>query len=619
MKRVFPSQVNSVHASEADVNADAAIPHSALSDGNRRVSSSAATLGLALSVGISGLFVSSQTHSAIALEPEVARASASLSLTGLDVEKAPKPIATNAEAEAEIPTTAAIASELPAPIVRADQENIPVIAPLQDVEVHTQDVEVHTDETAVRSALDRPEESELDYPTDSEKSTVREWKQFEPEWNASSETDVHVADEPTIPVMEYSADGESESVVSDAVPTIPPLESSESPTVAQSSIPNSTPSSVYQVSEGDTIYSIASKYGISEKSIEQLNQLSDPNFLKVGQNLSVPAETKTIAWSETPTAQQPAYIAARVESSNDLTPREIALTGRPDTANNAPMDWLASDVQQQPVPQLASEPESSNDPYVEELRADVSKLREKYRVRYDAPVIPATPTVTEPTDSATVSTTETIARQAASLPAWAAPHASAGVVESPQLADKPTSSTAPEEAKSPVAAVSAGQPAYISPVRVSPELPALPGATAYLPNTPGHQQTRPEQEKFAGYIWPSEGELSSPYGWRWGRMHRGIDIAGPIGTPIVAAASGVVSYADWNDGGYGYLVEITHADGSITLYAHNDRILVNEGEEVAQGQQISEMGSTGFSTGPHLHFEVHHAGEGAVDPIAYLP
>jgi murein DD-endopeptidase MepM/ murein hydrolase activator NlpD len=148
---------------------------------------------------------------------------------------------------------------------------------------------------------------------------------------------------------------------------------------------------------------------------------------------------------------------------------------------------------------------------------------------------------------------------------------------------------------------------------VSPELPPLSGADTYLPNGGGKQQSA------NGLIWPAKGVLTSGYGWRWGRMHKGIDIAGPIGTPIMAADSGVVTYAEWNDGGYGYLVEITHPDGSETIYAHNSRILVQKGQKVERGEQISEMGSTGFSTGPHLHFEIHPAGQGAVNPMAFLP
>lgn len=144
----------------------------------------------------------------------------------------------------------------------------------------------------------------------------------------------------------------------------------------------------------------------------------------------------------------------------------------------------------------------------------------------------------------------------------------------------------------------------------SPELPPLAAANFYLPEIP---------PSMTGYIWPARGQLSSGYGWRWGRMHAGIDIAAPIGTPILAAAPGIVITAEWHTGGYGNLVEIQHPDGSITLYAHNNRILVNEGDRVEGGETIAEMGSTGFSTGPHLHFEVHLPEGGAVNPLAYLP
>lgn len=145
---------------------------------------------------------------------------------------------------------------------------------------------------------------------------------------------------------------------------------------------------------------------------------------------------------------------------------------------------------------------------------------------------------------------------------------------------------------------------------VSPDLPPLGQADTYLPG--GSMQ-------FTGYTWPAKGVFTSGYGWRWGRMHRGIDIAAPTGTPIIAAAPGVVTYADWNSGGYGNLVEIQHPNGSLTVYAHNSQILVREGQKVAQGELIAKMGSTGRSTGPHLHFEIHPKGNGAVNPMAYLP
>lgn len=122
-----------------------------------------------------------------------------------------------------------------------------------------------------------------------------------------------------------------------------------------------------------------------------------------------------------------------------------------------------------------------------------------------------------------------------------------------------------------------------------------------------------------GFIWPTRAVLTSRYGWRWGRMHRGIDLAGPVGTPIVAAADGVVIKAGWDRGGYGNLVEVQHADGTVTRYAHNSRMAVSVGQPVRQGEHIADMGSTGRSTGPHLHFEIHPANSGAVNPIAYLP
>ena len=121
------------------------------------------------------------------------------------------------------------------------------------------------------------------------------------------------------------------------------------------------------------------------------------------------------------------------------------------------------------------------------------------------------------------------------------------------------------------------------------------------------------------YIWPADGMLTSGFGWRWGRMHKGIDVANNVGTPIRAAKDGQVTFAGWDDGGYGYLVKIRHADGTVTVYAHNSRILVQQGKFVRQGQNISLMGSTGRSTGPHLHFEVHPAGSSAVNPMQFLP
>lgn len=116
-------------------------------------------------------------------------------------------------------------------------------------------------------------------------------------------------------------------------------------------------------------------------------------------------------------------------------------------------------------------------------------------------------------------------------------------------------------------------------------------------------------------MWPTQGVLTSPYGWRWGTMHRGIDIGAPSGTPIYAAAGGTVFYAGWM-GGYGNLILIDHGDGRVTAYAHQSSLAVSGGQ-VGRGQIIGYVGSTGDSTGPHLHFELRVDGT-AVDPLPYL-
>lgn len=138
------------------------------------------------------------------------------------------------------------------------------------------------------------------------------------------------------------------------------------------------------------------------------------------------------------------------------------------------------------------------------------------------------------------------------------------------------------------------------------------------PETPDYDANPSRPAGSGRWLWPARGVFTSGYGWRWGRMHKGIDIANSVGTPILAAQSGRVTFAGWNDGGYGYLVEITHEDGSRSLYAHQSRLFVQVGDEVSQGQQVGLMGSTGRSTGPHLHFEIHAPGLGAVNPIQVL-
>ena len=125
------------------------------------------------------------------------------------------------------------------------------------------------------------------------------------------------------------------------------------------------------------------------------------------------------------------------------------------------------------------------------------------------------------------------------------------------------------------------------------------------------------------FVWPIYGEITSPFGWRthpiFGtqKFHSGLDIAADYGDPVVAANSGTVIYADWM-GGYGNAVMIDHGGGLVTLYGHNSSLAVYNGQQVSKGQTIAYAGSTGYSTGPHCHFEVRIHGE-VTDPMNYLP
>jgi murein DD-endopeptidase MepM/ murein hydrolase activator NlpD len=120
------------------------------------------------------------------------------------------------------------------------------------------------------------------------------------------------------------------------------------------------------------------------------------------------------------------------------------------------------------------------------------------------------------------------------------------------------------------------------------------------------------------FKWPVvAGVVSSPFGIRNGAMHDGVDIAAPAGTPIYAADDGVVIFVGHLHG-YGNVVILQHSGGYATVYGHNQSNLVNQGEHVARGQEIAEMGTSGRASGPNLHFEVRYNNQ-AQNPLAYLP
>ncbi len=139
------------------------------------------------------------------------------------------------------------------------------------------------------------------------------------------------------------------------------------------------------------------------------------------------------------------------------------------------------------------------------------------------------------------------------------------------------------------------------------------GIRGRLAAAQGATDTTPSSQ---GLIWPVSGPVTSPFGYRWGRLHAGIDIGVPYGTPIHAAASGTVVLAGWT-GGYGNYTCIDHGGGMATCYGHQSSYAVSGGAQVSQGQVIGYVGNTGHSFGAHLHFEVRINGN-PVDPLGYL-
>ena len=120
-------------------------------------------------------------------------------------------------------------------------------------------------------------------------------------------------------------------------------------------------------------------------------------------------------------------------------------------------------------------------------------------------------------------------------------------------------------------------------------------------------------------VFPTSGTFTSGFGPRWGSFHNGIDVANPIGTPIYAVMDGEVISSGAAQG-FGNWIRIQHDDGTITVYGHmpSDQLLVDVGDRVEAGDQISVIGNEGHSTGPHLHFEVHPGGGAAVDPVDWF-
>lgn len=391
-------------------------------------------------------------------------------------------------------------------------------------------------------------------------------------------------------------------------------------------------SGTHVIGVGETVSSIARMYDVSTQELVELNGLRNPNRVFVGQTLKLPATPQPAASAPQAVADEAVHVAAS---------QPVALL------SNEAVDSSAAPSLEQPrapqpeasAPQVA-EPESeansevtvasiaAANPYTEDLIGDIEDIAEDAISDADEAVVDEEGAIKDAdeavaneavTNEAVVDEAELDASEAEDADAinseFVAARTAAGNAQTTRDVEVSPTPTASDQATDLVARAPLGSPGYVplaEPVTgrmVSPELPPLSDSEDHLPGA---------STPLNGYVWPAQGLLTSGYGWRWGRMHKGIDVAAPVGTPVVAAAPGVIEFSGWNSGGYGNMVDIRHPDGNKTRYAHNSRNLVRVGQKVEQGQQIAEMGSTGYSTGPHVHFEIHLPNQGAVNPVAML-
>jgi murein DD-endopeptidase MepM/ murein hydrolase activator NlpD len=657
LKRAVPQDANSVPLSGIDTDATEEHPRQTLPEDNRRVCTSAAMIGLAISVGAYGLLSPQKGDNAIAAEPT------SDAIAGqAPVATAPEPTTT-----ASVPSIEGSAVVLPA-VAPTGTESVTIASSSQPgitqpktiaytvqegqtlwkiAELYGIDVAklASANSLQVNAVLDVGQVLQVPVSTQAiiPQANVKQMPELKRVPTIPAITvAMSQSTSDASPALNAQADPKSQQVSAlqglkqnrDRLKqSLAELKSEESKTVAQAipavevstvdAQPEATASnlSLYQVRGGETLSSIAQAHGVSMTELVRLNRLSNPNLLKANQFIRVPQATVAIqpagmpasnaAGPDRPAVAVPVVASLSATQNVDSASVPLAVGGdaqqfafnRTDSkASNA--DSGALEVRQQ-----------NGAPYVSSLMSEIVRLREKYQSRSTAqnwkPASkPSTPNLFAGS-SRRVNPEFKSSRQLASLRTE-----NRSVNQGTGNKMEALLANAPKPKQQLVATSSLGSETYTPLVRsqigkvVNPSVPPLGKSESYLPGA---------ADRFKGYMWPAKGVLTSGYGWRWGRMHKGIDIAAPVGTSIVAAAPGKVVTAGWNDGGYGNLVEIEHSDGSVTLYGHNSRVLVKVGQQVAQGQQIALMGSTGYSTGPHSHFEVHLPGRGAVNPIAYLP
>ncbi|MGQ9838378.1 MAG: LysM peptidoglycan-binding domain-containing protein [Cyanobacteriota bacterium] len=329
----------------------------------------------------------------------------------------------------------------------------------------------------------------------------------------------------------------------------------------------SQPGLIHTVKAGDTLEDVANRYQVPQQQIIAATPLDRPEYLRIGQRLLIPGDVGELIQRQ---KERIAAQKAREEEERRRQKEEALRRAEEQAHQEAKQQRLAKEAQQQAE---------------QERQAQAALL--------------ASGSLTH-----TVGAGDTIERIAARYGVTQRSIIQANNLRNPhwlrigQRLVIPAPGTQPSQAPAPQA-------------QAQPQ--AQPGSAAPLQAPP---QARVSS---SGFVWPVSGQITSGFGYRRGRLHAGVDIPGPVGSPIIAVMEGSVIFAGNGGDGYGNRVDIRHPNGLVTRYAHGYQIYVSNGQYVQQGQTIMSRGSTGWSTGPHLHFEVRPGGGAPVDPRPYLP
>ncbi|MDX2272232.1 MAG: LysM peptidoglycan-binding domain-containing protein [Cyanobacteriota bacterium] len=365
-----------------------------------------------------------------------------------------------------------------------------------------------------------------------------------------------------------------------------------------------TPSGIIQheVKAGETLWKLTQMYQIDAAAITISNGITATTELKPGETLYIPGQAgliHTVAQGDTLES-----LAIRYQVRQRAIIQATPLTS-PDFLSIGQKLLIPGDVSQL----IARQKQRNADIQARAEQAEKAAAAQRQAALKEAQAnIPITHTV---------ASGDTIERIAARYQISQQAIIRANRLQNPHWLELGQKLVIPT-ANTPLPVVATPKPVSPAPVAAKPKPKPVPATPVVAPPPAPPVAAPPPAAVTSGFVWPVAGQITSGFGWRNGRIHAGVDIPGPVGSPIVAVMEGTIIFAGYGRDGYGNRVDIRHPNGLVTRYAHGNQIYVTVGQYVQQGQTIMSRGSTGWSTGPHLHFEVRPGGGAPVDPRAYL-